>query len=105
MCEKIGPILEKEIPPSVSGIVSLLGNGRQSLLRSKTILLKPRSLLDYCTRIHSMSLPDARNTNGVHNLGECYNFFFIYILTYILFALQKKFLLVEKYALPWQENK
>lgn len=70
MCEKIGPILEKEIPPSVSGIISLLGSGRQSLLRSKAILLRPRSLLDYCTRINSMSLPDTQHTNGVHNLGE-----------------------------------
>lgn len=70
ICEKIGPILEKEIPPCVSGVISLLGNGRQSMLRSKANLLKSRSILDYSTRIHRMSLPDAQNTNNVHNLGK-----------------------------------
>lgn len=66
----MGPILEKEISPSVSGIISLLGSGRQSLLRSKEILLKPRSLRDYCTRIHNISLPDITNVNCIHNLGD-----------------------------------
>ncbi|KAL5289713.1 BRWD3 family protein [Megaselia abdita] len=70
ICEKICPILEKEIAPSVSGIVSLLGNGRQSLLRTNDLLLKPRSLRDYCTRVHSMSLPDTTNTKSVHNLEK-----------------------------------
>ena len=35
ICSRIGPILDKEIPPSIAGVVSLLGAGRQSLLRTK----------------------------------------------------------------------
>ncbi|XP_075429010.1 bromodomain and WD repeat-containing protein 3-like [Ascaphus truei] len=34
ICERIGPILDKEIPQSVPGVQTLLGLGRQSLLRS-----------------------------------------------------------------------
>lgn len=34
ICRRIGPILDKEIKPSVPGVTSLLGAGRQSLLRS-----------------------------------------------------------------------
>lgn len=34
ICKRIGPILDKEVPPSVSGVGSLLGTGRQSLLRT-----------------------------------------------------------------------
>ncbi|XP_044129416.1 bromodomain and WD repeat-containing protein 3-like [Bufo gargarizans] len=33
ICERIGPILEQEIPQSVPGVRSLLGVGKQSLLR------------------------------------------------------------------------
>ncbi|KAK2488861.1 hypothetical protein MC885_007590, partial [Smutsia gigantea] len=33
ICERIGPLLDKEIPQSVPGIQTLLGVGRQSLLR------------------------------------------------------------------------
>ncbi|XP_015274333.1 PREDICTED: bromodomain and WD repeat-containing protein 3 [Gekko japonicus] len=33
ICERIGPLLEKEIPQSVLGVQTLLGVGRQSLLR------------------------------------------------------------------------
>ncbi|XP_048722507.2 bromodomain and WD repeat-containing protein 1 isoform X1 [Caretta caretta] len=34
ICKRIGPILDKEIPPSISRVNSLLGAGRQSLLRT-----------------------------------------------------------------------
>ncbi|XP_077165128.1 bromodomain and WD repeat-containing protein 3 isoform X4 [Paroedura picta] len=34
ICERIGPLLEKEIPQSVLGVRTLLGVGRQSLLRA-----------------------------------------------------------------------
>lgn len=33
ICERIGPLLDKEIPQSVPGVQTLLGVGRQSLLR------------------------------------------------------------------------
>lgn len=42
VCQRIGPLIEKEIPPSVPGVQTLLGLGRQSLLRttkSKIFLL------------------------------------------------------------------
>uniref|UniRef100_A0A3B3QS80 Pleckstrin homology domain interacting protein n=1 Tax=Paramormyrops kingsleyae TaxID=1676925 RepID=A0A3B3QS80_9TELE len=34
ICEVVGPLLEKEVPASVPGVQSLLGTGRQSLLRT-----------------------------------------------------------------------
>ncbi len=34
ICQRIGPILDREVPPSVKGVLSLLGAGRQSLLRT-----------------------------------------------------------------------
>uniref|UniRef100_A0A6I8NJC7 Bromodomain and WD repeat domain containing 3 n=1 Tax=Ornithorhynchus anatinus TaxID=9258 RepID=A0A6I8NJC7_ORNAN len=34
ICERVGPLLEREIPQSVPGIQTLLGGGRQSLLRA-----------------------------------------------------------------------
>ncbi|EGI63952.1 PH-interacting protein [Acromyrmex echinatior] len=34
ICARIGPVLEKEVPPCVHGVISLLGAGRQSLLRT-----------------------------------------------------------------------
>uniref|UniRef100_A0A4W3H5X2 Bromo domain-containing protein n=1 Tax=Callorhinchus milii TaxID=7868 RepID=A0A4W3H5X2_CALMI len=34
ICKRIGTLLDKEVPPSVSGVQSLLGAGRQSLLRT-----------------------------------------------------------------------
>uniref|UniRef100_A0A4W6FI75 Bromodomain and WD repeat domain containing 3 n=1 Tax=Lates calcarifer TaxID=8187 RepID=A0A4W6FI75_LATCA len=37
VCQRIGPLIEKEIPPSVPGVQTLLGLGRQSLLRTTKI--------------------------------------------------------------------
>ncbi|XP_008054964.1 bromodomain and WD repeat-containing protein 1 isoform X2 [Carlito syrichta] len=34
ICQRVGPMLDKEIPPSISRVTSLLGAGRQSLLRT-----------------------------------------------------------------------
>uniref|UniRef100_A0A673KRE5 Bromo domain-containing protein n=1 Tax=Sinocyclocheilus rhinocerous TaxID=307959 RepID=A0A673KRE5_9TELE len=34
VCEQIGPLIDKHIPPSVPGVHSLLGTGQQSLLRT-----------------------------------------------------------------------
>ncbi|XP_035213977.1 PH-interacting protein-like isoform X2 [Stegodyphus dumicola] len=42
ICSRIGPILDKEIPPTVPGLTSLLGVGRQSLLRTKEDIEKPK---------------------------------------------------------------
>uniref|UniRef100_A0A3Q1GFJ8 BRWD/PHIP N-terminal domain-containing protein n=1 Tax=Acanthochromis polyacanthus TaxID=80966 RepID=A0A3Q1GFJ8_9TELE len=34
ICKQIGPILDKEVPSCVPGVHSLLGSGRQSMLRT-----------------------------------------------------------------------
>ncbi|XP_075718167.1 PH-interacting protein isoform X3 [Rhinoderma darwinii] len=34
VCQRVGPLLEKEVPQSVPGVLTLLGAGRQSLLRT-----------------------------------------------------------------------
>ncbi|XP_061395070.1 bromodomain and WD repeat-containing protein 3 [Musca vetustissima] len=70
ICCRIGPILDKELTPSVPGLVSLLGAGRQSLLRTKDSIFKSRSLLDYCTRLHGVSLPDSAVTKPIHNFQK-----------------------------------
>ncbi|XP_013108682.2 bromodomain and WD repeat-containing protein 3 [Stomoxys calcitrans] len=70
ICCRIGPILDKELAPSVSGLLSLLGAGRQSLLRTKDSIYKSRSLLDYCTRLHGVSLPDSATTKPIHNFQK-----------------------------------
>jgi hypothetical protein len=45
VCARIGPILEKEVPPCVRGAISLLGAGRQSLLRTQEGMKKYKSLI------------------------------------------------------------
>lgn len=36
ICSRIGPLLNEKIPPSVNGIISVLGAGTQSLLRTNS---------------------------------------------------------------------
>ena len=51
VCQRIGPLIEKEIPPSVPGVQTLLGLGRQSLLRTiKSENIPPiyYSLISFC---------------------------------------------------------
>ncbi|XP_017866897.1 PREDICTED: PH-interacting protein isoform X2 [Drosophila arizonae] len=68
ICSRLGPLVDKELAPSVPGINSLLGTGRQNLLRTKDTVYKHRTLRDYCTRLHGISLPDSALTKPVHNL-------------------------------------
>ncbi|XP_055716898.1 PH-interacting protein isoform X3 [Phlebotomus papatasi] len=68
ICARIGPILDKELCPSVPNILSLLGAGRQSLLRTSESISRPRGLLDYCTRLHGMPLADSINRKNSHNI-------------------------------------
>lgn len=70
ICQRITLLLNKEIPPSVAGVVSLLGGGRQNVLRTIENIAKPRSLIDYCTRLHSMPIPDAAHRKFNHNIGK-----------------------------------
>lgn len=36
VCERICPLLDKDVPPNVPGILSVMGAGRQSILRTKS---------------------------------------------------------------------
>ncbi|KAH8382855.1 hypothetical protein KR009_005611, partial [Drosophila setifemur] len=68
ICGRLCPLVDRELPPSVPGINSLLGTGRQHLLRTKETVYCHRSLRDYCTRLHGVSLPDSSLTKPTHNL-------------------------------------
>ncbi|XP_036673426.3 bromodomain and WD repeat-containing protein 3 [Drosophila suzukii] len=70
ICGRLGPLVDRDLPPSVPGINSLLGTGRQNLLRTKDTVYCHRSLKDYCTRLHGVSLPDSRLTKPTHNLDR-----------------------------------
>ncbi|EDV53876.1 bromodomain and WD repeat-containing protein 3 [Drosophila erecta] len=70
ICSRLGPLVDRELPPSVPGINSLLGTGRQNLLRTKETVYCHRSLKDYCTRLNGVSLPDSRLTKPTHNLDR-----------------------------------
>ncbi|XP_021706973.1 PH-interacting protein [Aedes aegypti] len=68
LCARIGPLLDRELAPAVPGVLSLLGAGRQSALRTKESISRPRQLVDYCTRVHHMPLADAVHRNNTHNI-------------------------------------
>lgn len=52
ICHRLGPLLEQEIPQSVPGVQTLLGAGRQSLLRTN----KSKKFLTACRRSFSRFL-------------------------------------------------
>ncbi|XP_065082304.1 PH-interacting protein [Ochlerotatus camptorhynchus] len=68
LCSRIGPLLDRELAPAVPGVLSLLGAGRQSVLRTKKSVTCPRPLVDYYARIHHMPLADAVHRNNTHNI-------------------------------------
>ncbi|KAG8444855.1 hypothetical protein GDO86_009854 [Hymenochirus boettgeri] len=84
VCQRIGPLLEKEIPQSVPGIQTLLGAGRQSLLRTnkscKNVLWKGSALAAlHCGRppeapISYGSPPSLANTLFARNLNGKYKY-------------------------------
>lgn len=47
ICERLGPLLDKEIPQSVLGVQTLLGVGRQSLLRAAKGKILNFCLIDF----------------------------------------------------------
>ncbi|KAG7201707.1 hypothetical protein KM043_004433 [Ampulex compressa] len=52
ICARIGPVLEKEVPPCIPGAISLLGAGRQCLLRTHEDLLRQvRGIVSYSGRL------------------------------------------------------
>ncbi|KAH8310480.1 hypothetical protein KR044_001557, partial [Drosophila immigrans] len=70
ICSRLGPLVDKELAPSVPGINSLLGRGRQHLLRTKDTVYQNRTIRDYCTSLHGISLPDSTLTKPIHNLSK-----------------------------------
>lgn len=50
ICSRIGSILDKEIPPSIAGVKSLLGDGKQSLLRRKNDPPRQQTLESRCAQ-------------------------------------------------------
>ncbi|XP_041108367.1 PH-interacting protein isoform X1 [Polyodon spathula] len=86
ICQCIGPVLEKEIPPSVPGVHSLLGAGRQSLLRTnkscKHVVWKgsalaalhcgrpPEPPLNYGYPANIVETAYGRRLNGSYRLGQ-----------------------------------
>uniref|UniRef100_G1K3G9 Mitochondrial inner membrane protease ATP23 homolog n=1 Tax=Xenopus tropicalis TaxID=8364 RepID=G1K3G9_XENTR len=84
ICQRIGPLLEKEVPQSVPGVQTLLGAGRQSLLRTnkscKHVVWKGSALAAlHCGRppeppINYGSPPSIANTFFARKLNGNYQF-------------------------------
>lgn len=70
VCSRITGLLNKDLPPSIAGVATLLGAGQQSVLRAQKKNNQRKSLIDYCTRSHGMPLLDS-NPSITHNIGEC----------------------------------
>lgn len=68
ICARIGTILDKEIPPTVPGVQSLLGSGRQSILRTSNSILPKLNLRHYATRKHGMPISDPYLPHTHHNI-------------------------------------
>lgn len=54
----------------MANLPSLLGAGRQSLLRSKDSIMSHRGLVDFCTRLNGMPLPESTARRKENNLCE-----------------------------------
>ncbi|KAG9493719.1 hypothetical protein GDO78_001541 [Eleutherodactylus coqui] len=84
VCQRVGPLLEKEIPQSVPGVLTLLGAGRQSLLRTnkscKHVVWKGSALAAlHCGRppespINYGSPPNLASTLFARKLNGKYKF-------------------------------
>ncbi|KAG7460831.1 hypothetical protein MATL_G00203080 [Megalops atlanticus] len=86
ICQRIGPLLEKEVPASVPGVQSLLGAGRQSLLRTnkscKHVVWKgsalaalhcgrpPEPPIIYGSPPNIVETAHCRRLNGTYRLGQ-----------------------------------
>lgn len=72
ICSRIGQILDKEVPPSIAGVPTLLGDGRQSLLRSKSDLARKPTTAVLAAQLHAapVSAPTCQTatSNYPYNL-------------------------------------
>ncbi|XP_076177700.1 bromodomain and WD repeat-containing protein [Ptiloglossa arizonensis] len=80
ICARIGPVLEKEVPPCIPGAISLLGAGRQSLLRThEDVSRQVHGIISYSGRLggkpfmkspYNLSVPNTvRVLQGRENSG------------------------------------
>ncbi|XP_013385977.1 bromodomain and WD repeat-containing protein 3 [Lingula anatina] len=65
VCLRLGPLLDKEVPPNVYGVQSLLGAGRQSFLRTKEDVQKVKWTNQTHAVLHHMQplLPPKKLAN------------------------------------------
>nr|XP_033340123.1 PH-interacting protein [Megalopta genalis] len=69
ICARIGPVLEKEVPPCIPGAISLLGAGRQSLLRTREdVLRQVRGITSYSGRIGGKPFMESSYSLSVPNI-------------------------------------
>ncbi|KRT78662.1 hypothetical protein AMK59_8230, partial [Oryctes borbonicus] len=67
ICAQIGPILDKEDPPNVKGVISLLGAGRQSLLRKSGVKEAFQNAWYYAARKNGKPITNSLDLI-VHNI-------------------------------------
>lgn len=73
ICSRIAPLLDKEFPPVVRNVSSLLGAGRQSLLRTAWHVNRQwYTVREYSVRLHQQPLSDSPGFSKQHNIGEFY---------------------------------
>ncbi|XP_031332849.1 bromodomain and WD repeat-containing protein 3-like isoform X2 [Photinus pyralis] len=68
ICSRLGCILDRELPPSIKRAPSLLGAGRQSLLRRTDHKRCNNAQLYYAARIHGKPLLDPPFLKSTHNI-------------------------------------
>jgi bromodomain and WD repeat domain containing protein 1/3 len=90
ICSRLPQLLESNnsLSPTVAGIVSLLGAGRQSLLRTAERVSRPHSIREYCARSHNAPLLEAINRKNCHNIVN------------VLYGRQSSGPLVRRQAVP-----
>lgn len=67
ICQRVGPLLDKELKPNFPGLKSLLSGGSQSLLRTeKSLSITQYNTYRYTARRHGTSLL-VPNTLKIHN--------------------------------------
>uniref|UniRef100_A0A8C8E3C7 Bromodomain and WD repeat domain containing 3 n=1 Tax=Oryzias sinensis TaxID=183150 RepID=A0A8C8E3C7_9TELE len=80
VCQRISPLIEKEIPPSVPGVQTLLGLGKQSLLRTTKSCCKQVCSGSAVAALHrgrppeppvsDGNAPSARQATGTARFGQ-----------------------------------
>lgn len=90
ICSRLPGLLEQNplLLPTVLGITTLTGAGRQSLLRTSDRVSQPKTIREYCARIHNAPLFDVIDRNNNHNIVN------------VLYGRQSSGPLVRRQAVP-----